>query len=487
MDIYGRGGRWAEAADAFDAFVGESFGNATNANVSWGRLPLPEEPGGDLMTADGEAAAVELWSSVHPSPLAHAVTAYIKLNKVDAAARTLSSLRTSLTAAASLDAGYGDGDTDDPSRDSKSCGEEEALPLGPPDPAWVAIAVRGFARMGRWDLITEVLCPEVCGWASDDAGPNGDERAGGFQLVLSSLKSFLEHKSRVKKPVPGQVLGAKACLEIIEGIGGDLQGWAGDDVGGAQRGPVTETLGEAQEEVVVMVDGASERSVGSSSTASVLHSLHQGLESVEDRAFSSGEYSDGDTRRAVEQEQRAIYVEALHWLMVVETEGYGPAPLGEASSSRSSSEALREDYAAADDGAIARLLRSRAAALEHKAVLEAIRRAWKQDSFEDRGADRRRSAAFALYEAGVETGVVEEDMHWTSPTAGVLDLHCGDYRQNRAVPLAALHLVLKDMLRKYAFEQEVSLKECGGIVEIRREEGKLEGAGLGYLVCMIGD
>lgn len=465
VDIYGRGGRWAEAADAFDAFVGESFGNATNTNVSWGRLPLPEEPGGNLMTADGEAAAAELWSSVHPSPLAHAVTAYIKLNRVDAAARTLSFLRTSLTAASSVGPGRGDGDTDD----SSSCGEEEELPLGPPDPAWVAIAVRGFARMGQWDLITEVLCPEVCGWASDDAGPNGSERAGSFQLVLNSLKSFLEHKSRVKKPVPGQALGAKACLEIIEDIGGDIRGWAGDGVGGAQYQPGTEALGDAQEEVV---EGGSGKSTGSSSTLSVLHSLHQGLESVEDPAFSSGEDSDGDMRRAVEQEQRAVYVEALHWLMVVETEGYGPAPLGEAASSRSSSEAPREDYAAADDGAIARLLRSRAAALENKAVLEAIRRAWKQDSLEGRGADRRRSAAFALYEAGVDTGVVEEDTHWTSATAGVLDLHCGDYRQNRAVALAALHLVLKDMLRKYAFEQEVSLKGC-----FRYNEGGLSKGG----------
>ena len=472
VDIYGRAGRWTEAADAFDAFVVESFGSATSRNPTLGRLPLPEEPGGELMTADGVAAAAELWASVHPSPLAHAVGAYIKLNKVDGAAWTLLFLRTSLSAdfaraVADVDIAVSPADNEDEGDDF---GGGEKRPLGPPDPAWVANAVRGFARLGRWGLITEVLSPEICDWASDDSGPEGNKRVEAFQLALDSLKSFLEHKSRVKRPAPGQIDGAKACLKAMEGIRGNLQ-----DRTVVERDAQCRSTAEIpKEDVKDVKERRGQEKEGAtgfgrlpeSATVMATATLYprQGdLESDRDADLPPIEDSDDDAARSVgDQEQRAIYAEALQWLMVVRgTEGHVRKPGGEMTPLMPLSDAWSQDWAGADVASIARLLRLRAANLEQETVLEAVRQAWVEDSVEGHEADRRRSAAFALYEAGLEAGVLTEDLHWTSPTAGVVDLHCGDYRKNRAVPLAALHLVLTDMLRKHAFEEEVSLWDVG--------------------------
>ena len=138
VDIYGRAGRWAKVTSAFDAFLGEMTfppGAAAEAGAASGgdppveagrapelaRLPLPEERGGsasvvgsgnigaapatptvaavDAVGGVGEVAAadiaagaatpalVEPWPSIHPSPLAHAVTAYLKHGRVEEAGK----------------------------------------------------------------------------------------------------------------------------------------------------------------------------------------------------------------------------------------------------------------------------------------------------------------------------------------------------------------------------------------------------------------
>ncbi|CAN0243461.1 unnamed protein product, partial [Laminaria digitata] len=89
--------------------------------------------------AAGAAAAVEPWASVHPSPLAHAVTAYLKHGRVEEAAQALSFLRDCLAAAGGRaesfvdysgggggggDGGYGDGGSGGGSgRGSEICSE----------------------------------------------------------------------------------------------------------------------------------------------------------------------------------------------------------------------------------------------------------------------------------------------------------------------------------------------------------------------------
>lgn len=452
VDIYGRAGRWVKAADAFDAFVGESFGKATSTNNHLGRLPLPDEPGGDLMTADGAAAAAELWASSHPSPLAHAVTSYIKLSKVDGATRTLSFLRACLAAGSAECCG-------DPGRNGKlSETDEEELPLGPPDPAWLDVAVRGFGRLGRWDLAAAALSPEICEWVSADTearSQRGDQEVverKTLEVVLASLKSFLEHKGGVKRPAEGQVEGARACLEVLVGFETDLFRGSGakDDTGlrptavGATEATTSEQFGGY----------ASERSPLPLPSSAL---PQRDVRIDDDKA--SGKKSDLDvaTETVKEQNRRAVYAEALRWLPDVEPKrdkaAWAPEPLSR--SAESLGDSNFDD--GADAASMALLLRCRSAGLTQEALLGVVRQAWLQDSL-DGGADtkeRRRSAAFALYEAGMESGTLADDVHWTSTTAGVMDLYCRDYRESRAVPLAALNLVLTDMLRRHAYGQEV--------------------------------
>ncbi|CAN0568434.1 unnamed protein product, partial [Ectocarpus sp. 12 AP-2014] len=79
------------------------------------RLPLPEEFGGGAGGGGGGKKTVEFssplplqaWSSFHPSAIAHAITAYLKLGRVGEAAEVLSFLKASVSAGGATHAAGG--------------------------------------------------------------------------------------------------------------------------------------------------------------------------------------------------------------------------------------------------------------------------------------------------------------------------------------------------------------------------------------------
>ena len=670
VDIYGRAGLWGKVASAFDAFLGEmtfppdatagSDGGGGGRRAEWGerapepaRLPLPEERGGSItvvgvgnttapivaaaavagadaagaMTAAAAAAApapaaaaVEPWVSVHPSPLAHAITAYLKHGRIEEAAQALSFLKVSLTVGGRAEhfvnfgggggsvgggGGESDGGSDGRSEGSSEGGisrsastnasdggsssgtggsgsggdggrgggdggvgggnvriDAKAWARGLPDPAWVDSSVRGFARVGRWDLAMEVLSVEVVLWASGRAGGqqrqdyrnnrsneggDGSGRNGGglgerekLEQVLQSLRLFLVSKLEVKKPASGQVAGSTACLEVLGNIRrADTRGDSGLIAGPARD------ASDAQHAGLMLADAYSveggEKSGQSPSSSSLpprrprpspclSTSLEDSLEPrsiplstplkeieeadrdqpVDENVEVGGVGGDSPTSREIDTRYALACVDALQWLPEPETERDGEVAAAAAAAAATAAEAsmaavqtakamaLTEplppptrslvsrdssssgggggdsgsnssshDAGVAPASADGRprtaagaglLLRARCAALPPKAVLGAVRRAWAQGSFEedDTAKERRISASFALYEAGIESGSLAGDTHWASATAGVVDLDLNDYRGDSALPLAALNLVLTDMLRRYAFEEDVS-------------------------------
>lgn len=429
VDIYGRAGRWAEAAEAFDTYVGET-------------TPLYT------------AASVEPWTSIHPSPLTHVVTAYLKTGRVEEAARALSFLRASLTAGSTdffRDSGGRSENSDD-------VGEARDLPLGPPDPTWVDIAVRGFARVGRWDQAIAVLSTEICAWALAETGARGRRgdsgdggRRGGLDRVLASLELFLGLKMKVKRPARGQVASLVACLEALESIRANYGGGAvAKDVSNPGPSVTPETREERQ-------GGGFPRHRSPSSFVSDSQDCRR--EEGRDRFSGLNENKTNKSAGGVleKQHEEVVYAEALYWLSLVEQELNNKESMAEHAAFSQSPERGSTDCHSSDAMSMARLLRSRSATLPQEAVLDAVRKAWVRESFEDSdpSSERRRSAAFALYEAGIESGSLAEGLHWASPTAGVVDLYCKDYGENRAVPLAALNLVLTDMMRRHAYGEEV--------------------------------
>lgn len=515
VDIYGRAGRWSEVTDAFDAFLVEStnirsLSGRPRLQKVPGRLPLPEEPDGDaaVVTASetAAAAAAEPWASVHPAPLAHVVMAYLKPGKVDAAARALLFLKTSLNRAEVMDSSFTGG-----AKGCSVCTHGETvnrdLPLGVPDPAWLDAAVRGFARLGRWDLAGIVLSPEICEWAAahetvavgQQAHQGGGGRGGGgdrkgFGKTRESLRSFLESKLEVKRPARGQVAGARACLEALERIfiHGDAEkaGGAGNSSGLWPR-----TVATPVPPVESLVEVAL-----SSCASSRLSTRESKTERRKPGSSDEDDINNARERGEKEQQQQLVYSEAIRWLSLVELEKRdGAAAAAPPAALPIAPETSRENTpgspldglsspscgqnqsdAVGDALSLARQLRCRSAALPQEAMLDAVRRAWVSPESADRGGsdetkERRRSAAFALYEAGVESGTLAEGAHWASPTAGVMDLYCRDYRENRAVPLAALNLVLTDMLRRHAYGEEVSWTEWCVIVP--------EVLGISYTIC----
>ena len=420
VDIYGRAGRWADAAEAFDAFAGISSSLSDMSDLApdpdtdlgspgntFARLPMPDELGGDGVSVRKRLSALplEARASLHPSALVHATTSYLKLGMAEEAAEVLLFLKASLEAAGGAAAAAGGSRRVDGG--DRQGGERTApslfTPAGSSDPAWIEGAVRGFARLGGWDLAPEVLSPGIVGWFSGGAG-TADGSDGRLALVFESLEAFLESKVLAKRPAPGQVEGSRACLELLKAC--------------RARG---------------LLEG---------------------------------------------HEEALVYAEALRWLAAAAAGGHAAAPeSGEQKSTPLIDAATRERFG--DD--YRPMLRSRCENLPPEAVLQAIGRAWASDEQQSGGEgesdgevegevegvtegervsdpakERRRFAAFALYEAGVEANALPEDGHWTSQSAGVMSLNYREYHMQHGAPLAALNLVLRDMRRKYAYEESVS-------------------------------
>ncbi|CAN0243521.1 unnamed protein product [Laminaria digitata] len=348
----------------------------------------------------------------------------------------------------------------------------------------------------------EVLSVEVVRWASGGAGGkrqqvdgNGGGESGErakLEQVLASLKLFLVSKVEVKKPASGQVAGSTACLEVLGGI----RAGTGEDRDLAGLTGAARDDSDARRPSLALADAywtERDENLGQPPSSSVsppppppppdLSGFPLDDSWKADRDQPVGEKNVKNVRmaravcdapsRGAGTRHAVACADALEWLPSLEREREGgmavaAAPAAAAAASRggrsnssgssSSSNIDDDDGGHAPTAATGLLLRARCAALPPKAVLDAVRRAWAQDSFEGEEAakERRRSAAFALYEAGIEAGALAEDTHWASATAGVVDLDLSDYRGNEALPMAALNLVLIDMLRRYAFEEDVS-------------------------------
>ncbi|CAM9360389.1 unnamed protein product [Scytosiphon promiscuus] len=547
VDIYGRAGQWAKAAHAFDTFVAEvMFPSAppvdrTSSGVRRGkdsgarraataerglsaRLPLPDEVdagggGGGGGSAVGEglsALPLAAWASFHPSALVHATNAYLKLGRVEEAAETLSFLKVSVRAAVGdRDRGVPNGASENPG-DLRSPGPP---PGGGSDPAWIEWTVRGFARVGRWDLAAEVLSPEILRWFSEETGAGrgeqptsgggvvGDGGRGGLEPVLESLEAFFESRLAARKPVSGQVAGATTCLELLRGKGSANASARAEGLPEPALS-VQETLEMApsKKQRGRQVEGMELPPAAAAPISPTTHSQEGTCVAREDGRVqpepSHGAENDGanpssisissSSSETVDEHGRQVVLacgEALRWLSPerVAPANYDAAvPVetgGEESPTSPPLPLAREDVLSSDSSRsssssseASSMLRSQCRNMPQDALFRAIRRAWVQDAksplyprFKNRDSaaaaagasdggakiEIRRSAAFALYEAGVDSGALPSDAHWTSKSAGVLNLDCMDYQAHHGVPLAALNLVLSDMRRKYAYEEPV--------------------------------
>lgn len=547
VDIYGRANRWPAAAEAFDAFIGEmGFPPSRNgrrrrsvegtaemqeegeeeqeeeeqeeAHVSARiakptRLPLPEEFGGGAGGGGGKKKAGEFssplplqaWLSFHPSAIAHAITAYLKLGRAEEAAEVLSFLKASVRAggatpaAGGLSPGYVGG-----SEEGGGCGgragSDPSL-SGPPtvDPGWLEGTVRGFTRAGKWDMALEVLSTDIVDWFSAETG--GDRRPGGgggagLAAASESLEAFLEAKLEAKKPASGQVAGSKACLELLKVATGAQRGVSGDgDAAIATAAAAAATPAEEENDRPAAVPAAASRGreqgwqreeTTPSATAAtaaapspVARETH-GSNRVPGKRCDTPEPGGGDARVGKAEgggsgssepvvdrhrQDALVYTEAIRWLLPGgrlapdRTDGDGTTP--EAGGDIPAH--LLPAIELFSDGCQS-MLRSGCRGASREAVLQTIRKVWggaggTAVAAEDAGnatKERRRSAALALYEAGVESKALPADAHWASQSAGVLNLDCVDYQMHHVMPLAALNLVLSDMRRKYAYEETVS-------------------------------
>ncbi|CAN0206011.1 unnamed protein product, partial [Ectocarpus sp. 12 AP-2014] len=557
VDIYGRAKRWAAAAEAFDAFIGEMGfppsrdgrrrrrrrrrsveGTAEmqeereeeqeeqeqeEAHVSARiatptRLPLPEEFGGGAGGGGGGKKAVEFssplplqaWSSFHPSAIAHAITAYLKLGRVGEAAEVLSFLKASVSAggathaAGGLSPGYVGG-----SEEGGGCGgragSDPSLSDPPAvDPGWMEGTVRGFARAGKWDMALEVLSTDIVAWFSAETG--GDRRSGGgggagLAAASESLEAFLEAKLEAKKPASGQVAGSKACLELLKVAAGAQRGVSGDgDATIATAAAAAATAAEEENDrpaaSAVAVPAAALRgqeqgwqreettpsataATAAAAPSPVARETH-GSDRVPGKRCDTPEPVGGDARVGKAEgggsgssepvvdrhrQDALVYTEAIRWLL----------PGGRLAPDRTDGDGTTPEAAGGDipahllpaielfSNGCRSMLRSGRRSASQEAVLQTICKVWggtggTAAAAEDAGdatKERRRSAALALYEAGVESKTLPADAHWASQSAGVLNLDCMDYQMHHGMPLAALNLVLSDMRRKYAHEETV--------------------------------
>lgn len=513
VDIYGRAGHWDKVSKAFDAFLVKMAPHplvsahhsrakasaAKHLNVpQLLRLPMSEAPDDDDLMTFGNAGnnniAFDSWETVHPSPLAYAVTAYLKNqkpDKVQKAALALTFLKASLTADIRK--------TECPSTrsDLKKRGTEDAkdsnkkrssaiagkLPFGAPDPTWIESTVRKFARLGKWDLAIGALSPEIFEWASTEAresrvqhgGARGDgSRHGELERVLESLAAFLASKLELKRPAPGQVEGSRACLQVLEILRADMHSDDADTVvvddgGEVSKEQSTTASATRREERPKEEQGASSQSPVSLCIPYDMCGL-----AIVKNDQTGGKTDHHQQRQHIDgtsQGGKKEDAKALQWLSAVEVSDreIDAAPKAEQKekekvltkvpTDRKNNEySLDSTEDVASSALMAQQLRPCSAAISQM-VFDDMQRAWVQNPFEDinqAASEQQVSAAFALYEAGVESGAVPEDTHWASPSAGVLDLCYKNFQENQAVPLAALNLVLSDMLRKYAYGEEVS-------------------------------
>lgn len=483
MDIYGRAGRWAEVAEAF-------------STLAYGDTPSGSFPGAttDSCSAADAAVAGDLLAAIHSAPLAFAVTAYLKLGQVEVAAAALSAMRASLrsegiavgavpgvgtpwtspgvtTRIASGRGRNGGGDE----AESRAV-EEETLADGVggdstkefvymgrhPDVAWVNLTVRAFVRRGRWDLAAAVLSPEICEWACVETVATrkvrqqstkdgaGDDVRREMEKLRQSLGAFLETKATAKRPAHGTVEGAKACIRALERAAG--------------------TVG-------------THRSVPPSCGISPLVTVKPTVEEVEDGEhvgkdrslegpLEAGSDATAGKNGRPKTRTELVRAEALRALASSEVQREAPGIVEEASSTTFSELSdlrntlppwLPVDFAEGANNAgevTDELLRSRASCLSAGVILAAVRRAWASDSCrgEEEMHDIGKCAALALYEAGVDAGKLSAGVQWASSAAGVMDLSGGNFSNNQAAGMCALHVVLKDMLRQYAFKEEVSME-----------------------------
>lgn len=476
MDIYGRAGRWAKVAEAFSALANSK--------------PPADSPvgaaNGSASAADS-AVAVDLLSAHHSTPLAFAVTAYLKLGHVNVAAAALSIMRATLSSdGAAMGAmrsvvaprrspgvtmgtepgkGQNGGDHEAESRAVEKQTlldgvggdntEEELVYMGRhPDVAWINSTVRAFVRKERWDLAAAVLSPEICEWAcidlvvlgevgqpSSNCAASEDVR-GEREKLRQSLGPFLEKKATVKRLANGTVEGAKACIRALEMAVGTM----------STRGPAS-PFGTAES----VVAGA-EVSEDAGQDLSFKYPSEAGLDTA------TGESGKARTRTEL------VSAEALRWLASSKIQRETSGIAEEASNTTSSEQldllnslppSLPADFTKtinSPDRVADELLRSRAACLPTEVILTAVRRAWASDlcRADEEVHDVGKWAALALYEAGVGAGKLSVGVQWASAAAGVVDLSGGNFSKNQAVGICALHVALKDMLWQYAYEEEVS-------------------------------
>lgn len=571
MDIYGRTGRWDEAAQAFEAYIAERAKAAAataRKAADAGKLREPDPSQGELGARYGAGergnALAEIgsapapWSALQPAPFAYTTTAYLKLGRIDDAGLALMRLRATLRSGKddqSLGAGdggegcYPDGHAETLGPDDRgnasplvtsraksasyrrspgSAGDRDA-PLGLPDAAWVEASVRSFVRARRWDLAADALSPEMFGWLAADAGKTDDHDQtdqDALEKLRTSLEPFLHKKANVKRPPRGQKAGAAACLRALK-IGMEYARSGGHlplDSTTTDRGVLHQGVWRTQSAldsapIALRDDLAGHLGVHAtkpSSDGGAAAYVHETLPQMPRVSTGSAlEVSDRDDASAgavrdvriwmperrrksgpsvagpneAWRRKQVISAEALLWLFSVEVErSYsqrlsdgaphdrhaGRFPPGGSSSSSPSPSPFSPATIGSwrrrteeDTGPMDRLLSSRSAALPAEAVLDAVRRAWPQQS-EHAGegsaesADIRKSAAFALYEAGVEGGAVRAEEQWASVDAGVLDLSNDGVSANHGRGLAALNLALRDMLRQHAHGVEVGATRRAG-------------------------
>lgn len=523
IDVYGRAGRWAEVADAFSALAYGVTPHSTfpaGAKKRRGRPPVKNPKKDDAVPA---AAAATPLAPLHPSPLAYAVTACLKFDQVEEAAAALSGMQVSLRSDAAkvgavrrggiprtsfgvrMGAAPGKGeDGGDDDAESLAVQEEAFVDKvdadsteefgymgGHPDAAWIDSTVRAFLKVDRPDLAAAVLSPEICRWACVDSvareeiqqnareSGEGDGVRGVMEKLRQSLGRFLEKEAGAKRSTHGTVEGVKSCVQALElAVEAVGRSRSFSSSGSPQAGTV-ESAGKPEAEDSEHADEEQSLRCPLEAVAEAEHSEHVGedqslgcpLESVgkaedsdnlgKDQSLgcsleAGSDTADGNGEARTRTE--LVNAEALRRLTSpeIQVEACGELPAE-----------FRQD-ANSSGGVTDELLRSRIAGLSADGILAAMRRAWASDSFrlDEEIRDIGKLAALAMYEAAVDAGKLSAGAQWASTAAGVVDLSGGHFSTSQAVGMGALNVVLKDMLRHYAYEKEVSGKTCDILLKV---------------------
>lgn len=513
MDIYGRAERWAEVVDAFSALAYGVNPPIKPPGGSKKRLGRPKKKG----SAKDHAVPPPIapLAPLHPSPLAYAVTACLMFDQVEEAAAALSGIKVSLRSdAAKAGAVCGGGVPRTPSGvrmgvtpgkgvdggddDAESLAVQEEIRAdrfgadsteefvymgGHPDAAWVDSTVRAFLKADRPDLAAAVLSPEICEWACVDAvardeiqqnaGESGEEdrvrRA--MEKLQQSLGAFLEQEAGVKRLTNGSVEGAKRCAQALEmaveavGASRSFTSSGSPKAGTTEPATTPETENGDHADESLSLGCPLEAAAKTKAIEYVGEDEHLGYPLETEVEAEDSEHLDkneslgcsleaGSTTADGNGEARTrtelVNAEALRWLSSPEIRGEACGGLSAESAEDTNS----------PGGVTDELLRSRIASLSAEIILATMRRAWASDSFrlKEEIKDVGKLAALALYEAGINAGKLSAGAQWASTAAGVVDLSGGHFSTSQAVGMGALNIVLRDMLRQYAYEEEVSGK-----------------------------